>query len=97
MSKDFHEIVNHLNRKNCLDDNSSRNIKHAQDFIANHDIAFYKVNIPDLMNERTTYLSIFEHNLNVMQNLEAGDIVDFNRGLYTHSAIFVGKMEIILF
>ncbi len=94
ISKDFHEIADYLKKKKHLNDFISRNIKHAKDFIANQNIGFHSVNILVFLNECETYLSIFEHNLNLMQKLETGDRVDFNRGYYTHSAIFVGKMKI---
>ena len=58
----------------------------------NQEIVTYSCNIKDNLKESKDFLTIFEHNLRQMSILETGDIVEFNRGLYTHSAIFGNKI-----
>ncbi len=66
------------------------NIKKAGDFKNDEEITVYKAKIIENINRSKDYLSTFEDNLKQMYGLETGDIIDFNRVWYTHSAI-LGK------
>ncbi len=67
-----------------------KNIKKAGDFKYDEEITVYKARIIENINRSKDYLSTFEDNLKQMYELETGDIIDFNRGMYSHSAI-LGK------
>ena len=68
-----------------------KNIKKAGDFKNDEEITVYKAKIIENINRSRNYLSTFEDNLKQMYELETGDIIDFNRGIYSHSAIFGKK------
>jgi hypothetical protein len=35
-------------------------------------------------------LQVQQHNANVLESLEAGDLVEFKRGVYSHWAVYIG-------
>lgn len=83
----FREFEKHMRSTNNLTTMNSKNIKIAGDFKNEEEITVYKAKIIENINRSIDYLSTFEHNLKQMHELETGDIIDFNRGFYTHSAI----------
>ena len=87
----FREFEKHMLFAKNLKTLIAQNTKLAADFTNDEEIITYKADIIDNINQSKDYLSIFESNLKAMHKLETGDIIDFNRGLYTHSAIFGKK------
>jgi hypothetical protein len=79
-----------MRSSNNLKTMNPKNIKKAEDFKDEEEITVYKAKIIENINRSRNYLSTFEDNLKQMYELETGDIIDFSRGLYTHSAI-LGK------
>jgi hypothetical protein len=79
-----------MRSSNNLESMTPKTIKIAVDFKAEEEITVYKARIIENINRSRNYLRTFEDNLKQMYELETGDIIDFNRGLYTHSAI-LGK------
>jgi hypothetical protein len=82
-----------MRSSNNLEIMNPKNIKKAGDFKDDDQATVYKANIIENLEERTDYLSIFEYNLKQMYELETGDIIDFSRGLYTHSAILGKQLD----
>jgi hypothetical protein len=79
-----------MRSSNNLKTMTPKNIKKAGDFKYDEEITVYKARIIENINRSKDYLSTFEDNLKQMYELETGDIIDFNRGMYSHSAI-LGK------
>lgn len=84
----FREFKDHIRSSNNLKTMNPKNIKKAGDFKNDEEITVYKAKIIENINRSRNYLSTFEDNLKQMYELETGDIIDFNRGIYSHSAIF---------
>jgi hypothetical protein len=79
-----------MRSSNNLETMNPKNIKKAEDFKNDEEITVYKAKIIENINRCKDYLSTFEYNLKQMYLLETGDIIDFDRGMYSHSAI-LGK------
>ena len=82
-----------MRSSNNLKTMNPKNIKKAEDFKDEEEITVYKAKIIENINRSRNYLSTFEDNLKQMYELETGDIIDFSRGLYTHSAILGKQLD----
>ena len=82
---EIHEYV--INNKN-LADFKTATIQHVKNLIdlETNSYKILKSNL-NIVEKGKDFFEKMRHNLNEMNNLEMGDIIFFNRGIYSHSAI----------